>query len=395
MGLMRRAQATASLLAAVLATQVVLAAIGGSLYADLHNTLLRNGHWNSGKLALAKRVMGAFNYVNSRQTLAHECLHLGRWHGYQEVIYHEPLDLGEVSFRFQLQENSYLYFIFNKTEAGFSALRLGTQPWTSLYVTVAPSGEFLSSTPLPEASPVPGPWSRITVTFSADRFTATLDGKSIGSFAATLASPQSFGFRGCAHDVLVDDVLVHRADGGAPIQESFRNTHDFWRVAGFGIVVFLIIDAATLAFLARRKLLSPRPLFLAVTAYFGLAAAAGLAFGVYRAFLSNRSATRRPDEEEMAWRTAEVLRVREDIRQAYPERATGITRILVVGSSQTWGAGAAREQDTFVRRTEELLSSDDGNLYECINAGISGSYSRELLEIYREEWLALEPSIVV
>jgi lysophospholipase L1-like esterase len=151
---------------------------------------------------------------------------------------------------------------------------------------------------------------------------------------------------------------------------------------------------ATLAFLARRKRLSVTSLFMAVTTYFGLAAAAGLTFGVYRAFLSNRCATRRPDEEEMAWRTAEVVRVREDIRRTYGERPAGITRILVVGSSQTWGAGAAREDDTFVRRTEELLNSD-GNLYQCINAGISGSYSRELLEIYREEWLALEPNIVV
>src|SRR5262245_38525260 len=103
MGLMRRPLAIAALLAVVLAAQAVLAAIGAYLYADIHNTLLHNGHWTSGKLALAKRVMGAFNYVNSRQTLAHECLDLGRWHGYQEVLYHEPLPLGEVSFRFQLQ----------------------------------------------------------------------------------------------------------------------------------------------------------------------------------------------------------------------------------------------------------------------------------------------------
>jgi lysophospholipase L1-like esterase len=96
----------------------------------------------------------------------------------------------------------------------------------------------------------------------------------------------------------------------------------------------------------------------------------------------------------MAWRRAEVERVRQDIRQTYGPRPSGITRILMVGSSQTWGAGAAREQDTFVRRTEDLLNSE-GKLFECINAGISGSYSRELLEIFREEWLALEPSIVV
>jgi len=62
-------------------------------------------------------------------------------------------------------------------------------------------------------------------------------------------------------------------------------------------------------------------------------------------------------------------RIDEEHDRAEPEH----TRVLVVGTSQTWGAGAARAEDGFVERLERLLmAAEPERRWECINAGIQG-----------------------
>ncbi len=90
--------------------------------------------------------------------------------------------------------------------------------------------------------------------------------------------------------------------------------------------------------------------------------------------------------------------IRRQIKEAYGKgRAKGVTRILFIGTSQIWGAGARNEAETIVRRIQDKFNTSAlvKGRFECINAGISGYDASRLLNLYITEWLALEPQMVV
>jgi lysophospholipase L1-like esterase len=90
--------------------------------------------------------------------------------------------------------------------------------------------------------------------------------------------------------------------------------------------------------------------------------------------------------------------------------------VLFIGSSQTWGAGADTENDTFVMQSEKQLNSQlyvfaentfqnvlgvisedkASRKMDFINAGISGTNSTDLLKLYTNSWRnTLKPDLVV
>lgn len=72
-------------------------------------------------------------------------------------------------------------------------------------------------------------------------------------------------------------------------------------------------------------------------------------------------------------------------------------RILFIGTSQTWGAGAKTKEETFVKLLEKRLNNQivGPDKFVCINTGASGSNSTQLLKYYRNHWLKLSPKITI
>ena len=79
-------------------------------WANRHDTLARNGRWISGKVGLARGVMGAVAFMTTRRPLSRNRLDLGSYFGFQEVLYSEPLDLAEIAFDFELIHGAALTF---------------------------------------------------------------------------------------------------------------------------------------------------------------------------------------------------------------------------------------------------------------------------------------------
>jgi lysophospholipase L1-like esterase len=111
-------------------------------------------------------------------------------------------------------------------------------------------------------------------------------------------------------------------------------------------------------------------------------------------------ATTKENVEE--WVRKEHERINAEIMERYGKEKTetggkDIYRILFIGTSQTWGAGARTKQECFVNLLENKLNRELNSTYtfECINAGISGSNSTRLLEYYGKHWLALQPKLVI
>jgi len=86
------------------------------------------------------------------------------------------------------------------------------------------------------------------------------------------------------------------------------------------------------------------------------------------------------------------------IRTQIASRVTPDTKtILFLGSSQTTGAGAATENDSFVNRIQRQLDATAarGIHIACINAGINAANSSLLLKQYQDSWIATAPALVV
>ncbi len=81
----------------VLVLEIALALVLSNLYASLNNSLIANGRWESTKVAAEMPLMGVVQFVSTPQTVAHEQVDLGRWPGYQEILYREPVLLREIS----------------------------------------------------------------------------------------------------------------------------------------------------------------------------------------------------------------------------------------------------------------------------------------------------------
>lgn len=88
-------------------------------------------------------------------------------------------------------------------------------------------------------------------------------------------------------------------------------------------------------------------------------------------------------------------------------------KIMFVGSSQTWGAGASQKNKAFPfqfgrllleqknslnqesTNAAQILGISTENQFEIVNTGISGTTSNELLNEYEQKWINLKPKIVI
>ena len=80
-----------------------------------------------------------------------------------------------------------------------------------------------------------------------------------------------------------------------------------------------------------------------------------------------------------------------------PDKPHGVTRILGLGDSFTFGSGV-RDADTFLRRLELALNRSPGRPgdgYEVLNAGVQGYSTRDEVLYLEQRWLALQPDLVL
>jgi lysophospholipase L1-like esterase len=100
---------------------------------------------------------------------------------------------------------------------------------------------------------------------------------------------------------------------------------------------------------------------------------------------------------EEAFMSSVTVKTINEIRAAYHRRpGKNVCRILFLGTSQTWGAGVARPDDTFVCLFESLLNraAPKNCSFECVNGGIAAADAAWLLAVYERFWISLSPRTV-
>jgi lysophospholipase L1-like esterase len=389
----KAARDSRALLLLHLGVQVGFGLLLARAYLLRENSLERSGHWLSTKTTLERGVMGAFNFMRGGQSVARSRLNLSAWFGYQEVLYKRPLALREAEFDFQLGPKAWLCFVFAKTDAGFAGVRLSlSERFPSQFFTASEEGEFLTRVPLQLPALKPRGWHRALLRFDARGAALLIDGKPVGEFQAPLPTPQLVGFRGGRRVALVENVVFREQTGdglrpASDVHESFGAT-DQLRVSAATVLALLCLNGAAFWLLRRRD--ARRAAFATLLAN-GVGAVLVALVLAYQSFAASRypALDRALQASESEWKIGTAEEVRALVRRRYAGEPRA-KRVLFLGTSQTWGAGAQRRGETFVEVVERRLNEAGGpERFECVNGGISAVDSGYLVDVFESEWRRL------
>ncbi|MGB7947770.1 MAG: SGNH/GDSL hydrolase family protein [Candidatus Binatia bacterium] len=418
------------------------------------NILLTNGQWVNSKLLMQMYVMGSEQFMTTRNTLFRNRLHLGEWHGFNEVSLKELVEAGAIEYRFRLSPGAYLYFIFNRSASGHDGIRLSRNAqFPSMFYHADRLNQFVSRTALDlTPSRIGDGWHNLVLSFGSDEVIANLDGAALASMPVKIEGPQIIGLRGGFLPADVDSIRISGRDGRTIFDDSFSNGRHYRAVlATVAVISLLLIGLATVPLLRRH---SPNELKLGVfRCFIGLGVAVmviSLLFGFDYFFWSSRylyqdylpggaqpyavtvqiEALRRklflvpkdvsafPSDKEVResitrWDSGEPIIFSDVVRytreapvvpefldngqvRALPPKSDRTIRVAFLGTSQTYGSGAETIAETFVARIHGLLAQALGDTsVETYNFSISGSNSTELLSKYAESWRFSRPDFLL
>lgn len=375
----------------------VLAAYSFSLAWRLpRNTLEHIPGWVSTKTTLSRGVMGAFSFVTEPQALADGALDLSAWHGFHELRLERPVPVEELELSFDLAPGAWFSLILARPDGESSGLRFsrGRAPVASRFRLTA-AGRIESSAPLPllEARALGSGWHRLRLVRESAALRVLLDGEQLDPAFADVDTAVEIRFRGGLRPARVDWVRL-RAASGEEISEDFDHRFDVGKPILAAGLCILLLDGL---FYFAQSFRSPN----VKGAVFGIIVLNGVLLFVgtsLAGYMNYRGGSYTPDHTLLArenyWRGVEASSIVKQIRERMERSPADERRVLFLGSSQTWGAGAEHPSDVWVQRVEELLK-ERGVYVACINAGISSANSGLLLELYRHEWAALSPATVV
>jgi lysophospholipase L1-like esterase len=391
--------------AVFLSLQLLSALFIGQIWSSRLNSIQHYADWIPTKATLARWVMGTDGLLKGTQATHGYRLNLGAWHGHQEFVYKHPLRPARIEFKFFLPGDSYFDLIFNKDDDGFCGIRIGDNAlFPNIFFNAEDQGKFTSQTRY-SAEPLSSEaWNSCEVQFSSATISLALNGRPVKTFDVPVKIRQRIGFRGSRKSVLVDDILIRTTSPEALIKEDFFNIRQilicsFIAFAGIRLAHLAVILVFS-SFFKNPGVLSKRLALLNMNLLivsFLLFAGHFLWAGRYPkegGVLQKLSLKNLPD---LRWGTVEKIE-KEILARTDRPGAAGTCRILLMGSSQAWGAGARLEHETVARRLEDFLNQNPpqkGVRYECINAGMSGVDSTFLLECYKDFWLKSPPTAVV
>ncbi len=370
-----------------------------NIYRKWTNTLQSNGKWIVSKTLLEKTVMGAGSFLEKTQALDQGKLHLGAWHGFQEVIYNQKIIPKIVSFNFFLTKDSYFFFIFNKQKETFSAIRFsGNLDYDNQFITALNSGEFTSKKTLNIKNLEINRWHKATIHFDNLKETVlTVNGQAI-SLNISLSPSEYLGFRGSLSDSIVDNFVI-KTEKGEILKDSFENNHQV-KIILIAFFVFIFFFLLFYFLLPKLFSFSQRKTFLITLSFFATTFIFITTLFLYLTFFyvgrypTLKSFFNWIKAEEKIYVQSEAEKINTIIMERYEEQNNDATRILFIGTSQTWGAGADKEENTFISLAEKYTNQNSTKKYEFINAGISGVTSDILSSLYEKNWIKLNPKIV-
>ncbi|MCP3983037.1 MAG: SGNH/GDSL hydrolase family protein [bacterium] len=386
----------------LLLVNVLLALLATGLLAktwlQVGNTLHAGGRWESSKVGLSYGILGSVSFLTTRTALFRERLDLGAWHAHHELRWHERIDPESIELRFRLLGEGTFSVLLGDDHAGFDAVRFSRSPGLDGgCLRVAPGGRFERHETLPgtSAQALDTGWH----VFQWQRGQVFLDGRDLGHCDWPVKEGVRLALRSTAgRKTWVDDLRIVGREG-LIVEESFANRRGAPRVVS--IALLFVLCASGLAWFGSREArahgeVSGGAVLLLVNLV--LVAIAGLWFATEWIYLG-RLHPEQPDfagyENRIEYEGEIVPRLAREHPLVPP--GPGIRRVVFLGSSQTWGSGAASAEEPWVARLERRWNeaAQPGTRVECINTGIPAFTGPQILPLWTDTWSAWEPELVV
>lgn len=378
-----------------------------------NNTLNKNNKWDSGKLKLEMGVMGAWNFFNQTQPLNKNYLNLGTWHGFQEIVTKKDFKYNKIEFDTLIDNNAYLVNHFIISDDQKFSIKLSSELQKSYCLTIKESGKFLNKKLLNNLIITPNQWAHVSIIINENEALITINNQTFNC-----PKPQSnkskIGFKNGYNDTLIDNIILKNNDK-IVFQESFSNNRNILSI--ITILFLLITLIQSIIFLILIKLFKNKKniLFILIALNTSLLFSILISYMYLLFFFTGNypnleSFFSKLKTQEQEWIDNEVQIISQQIMENF--KNDDQQKIMFLGSSQTWGAGASNKTKSFPIVFENLLnksletSSQSSNLshqilgvstdqkIKTINAGISGTTSSELLNEYQNEWIKLKPNLV-
>ncbi len=361
----------------------------------LNNTLVYNGSWVSGKEALDIKVMGAPAFMRRTQALAGGQLNLDAWHGYQEVLLRDRTKLRRAAFDFSVAPDGYFAFVMKEARKYTGILISANEKLKSVYFVADASGQFLErhELALPEI-PVDA-WNQFELERGDSGGLLRINGALVKTPPITIPLFCQPGFRGGLKHSAIDNVVFQNQYFA--FEDTFLVTDE--KVRYFLLAVLVLCLLAILLLWAQSLVGIPTDKSIAVTALFHLTVAvlaAALPLWLARSTASYPSPQSLQREEtaylynQWDWRSEEVLQA------VATQSRDGDQMVLFLGSSQTFGAGASKEDEAFVSVIQRRFNEREAEQRVlCVNTGINGAGMPTIGPLYERDWLGLNPALVV
>ncbi len=393
-----------------------------------HHSLFDNGSWRVGKRLPLLHTMASDDFLISRAPLFLDKLALHSYFGYQEVVYKTPLVASAMRFSMHLRDDGVLHVILAQTPTHTHYLRLSKQ--ASLPSTVI----VMESDGVPQArAPIAGPIAQsdrpqhVQIFLSSPLATIDIDGVRYGEFPWQKRSG-FIGFKGDSNlrKLEIDDIAITTDD--QIIEENFTAKEP--RLRPFAVAFLCLSMLALLAHYFLRllaiKLLLPVAMALPVFYFFDLffwshLEISALTTPIHLYEISNAQTIQKL--EDLRYGFVETLSPRkpefthkELKARGYPLHQlfdrpffcretckdyslteikdllktpvrNGTLRVLMVGSSQTYGEGATTIERTHFARHHAGLRKIWGNApVELLNISLPGRQALDMLEEYNKHF---------
>jgi lysophospholipase L1-like esterase len=413
------------------------------------NSLYLNDHWIVQKRMMNMGLMGADEFLLTRTPLAQNLLNLGSYHGYQEAIYRQPVTLGQIGFRFQIEDGSYLDVTYNRDAGGYSGLRLSRrEDMQSIVFESTEKGRLRSKSIIPIQAIGPG-WHTASIWSSSSGLTVKIDQETSVIPTASRFAAGLVAFAAGIKGARIDDVVIQPITGPS-FRQNFRNSKNwartfacnvgivllfgallsrislgkFWVATKEGLFHWSLISVVGLGWAGcwylvdyyfyskrvPRDLAITRPLFSEER--FRIPSFEQLRFSAFKAWyglLGGETITHQ-GVADRGYPLGRIFRgpiycgpakeaCIEGMRPATAGRKSDKStyRVLFIGSSQTVGAGAKDLEDTFFVRVHQYLSEAISPKFhlESVNLSVSGYRAEKLLRDFQSRYRDFPPDLVV
>lgn len=377
----------------------------------LNNTLKNNQNWSVTKLELEMNVMGAESFFEQTQPLNGDFLNLGSWHGFQEIISLNRFDYDQLRFKTKLNKDAYLIFYYQIQDNEKLAIKIANQPNQSACLQIRNDGYFINQKLLENLSLNENRWTDVKASVHQNEIEFDIEGKKVA--CPINGYPNSkIGFKNGLENSYLDDIIVSK-NKDEIFSENFSNQKRFNYYLSLLFAAIIVINFANL--IGKKGESRKRSLMLQVLINISLLMILIISFFYLLLFYVGNypnlnSTLLNLKSAERNWARDEVKFISKFVMEEGETKGEG--KMMFIGSSQTWGAGATNHNNRFsslveqelkkqleasnssATNTAKVLGYSTADQISVINAGAAGSTSTELLEEYSGRWIDLKPKTV-